>query len=75
MPKSTYRKKRNKLTVILLSPILVIVFVVGWCLYFFGRSTQTKAKQPQKLINRTLALEDEVELIAIPQEEKQIPAK
>jgi flagellar basal body-associated protein FliL len=75
MPKSTYRKKRNKLTVILLSPILIIVFIVGWSLYFFGQSRQSKAKQPQKSINRTLAQEDEVELIAIPHEEKQIPAK
>ena len=70
MAKSTSRKKRNKLTVALLAPILLIVFIVGWSLYWIGQSGQPKAKQPQKPINKTPAKQDEVELIMIPQEEQ-----
>jgi len=71
MAKPTNRKKRNKLTVALLSPILIIVFIVGWSLYFIGQSRQPKAKQPQKPFKKTPAQQDEIELIVIPQEEKQ----
>jgi flagellar basal body-associated protein FliL len=74
MTKSVNRKKRNKLTIILLAPILTIIFIVGWTLYWIGQKEQPKAKQPQKTITKTPPKQDEIELIMIPQEE-QIPAK
>ena len=74
MTKPTNRKKRNKLTVALLAPILAIVFIVGWSLYWIGQSGQPKAKLPQKPINKTPPKQDEVELIMIPQQEEQILA-
>jgi hypothetical protein len=71
MTKSTSRKKRNKLAVALLAPILVFIFIVGWSLSWIG---QLKANQPQKPINKTCENQNEVELIMIDQE-KQILAK
>ena len=68
------RKKRRKLTVALLAPILAIIFSVGWSLYWIGQTGQPKAKQPQKPINKTPTNQNEVELIVIPQQEKQILA-
>jgi hypothetical protein len=69
MTKPISRKKRNKLTVALLAPILIIVFIVGWSLYWIGQS-----KQPEKTINKTPAKQDEFELIVIPPQEKEILA-
>ena len=74
MTKPTTRKKRNKLTVALLAPILIIVFIVGWSLYWIGQSGQLKVKQPQKLINKTPPKQDNIKLIMIPQQEEQILA-
>ena len=74
MTKSTRRKKRNKLTIILLSPILAILFLVGWSLSWIGQAGETKAKQPPKPINKTSAKQEKVELIMIPQLEEEIPA-
>ena len=68
------RKKRRKLQVALLAPILAIIFIVGWSLYLIGQARQPKAKQPQKPINKTPTNQNEVELIVIPQQEKQILA-
>jgi hypothetical protein len=70
MNKSTSRKKRNKLTVALFSPILIIAFIVGWSLYWIGQLGQPKANQPQKPIDKTPAKQNEVELIMIDQEEQ-----
>jgi len=75
MTKPTIRKKRSKLKVALLSPILIVVFIVGWSLYFIGQSGQPKSKQPQKLIIKKPAQPNEIELMAIPQEERQILTK
>jgi Tfp pilus assembly protein PilO len=74
MTKPTTRKKRSKLTVALLAPILIIVFIVGWSLYWIGQSRQPNTKQPQKTINKTPAKQDNVKLIVIPQQEEQILA-
>ena len=74
MTKSTRRKKRNKLTVILLAPIIAILFLVGWSLSWIGQIGETKAMQPKKSINKTPTKQDKVELIMIPQLEKEIPA-
>ena len=74
MTKSTRRKKRNKLTVILLAPIIATLFLVGWSLSWIGQTGETKPKQPQKPINKTPVKQDKVELIMIPQLEEEIPA-
>jgi flagellar basal body-associated protein FliL len=70
MTKPTSRKKRNKLITVLLAPLLIIAFIVGWSLSWIGQSGQTKANQPQKPTNKTLAEQNEVELIMIDQEEQ-----
>jgi hypothetical protein len=75
MTKPPIRKKRSKLKVALLSPILIVVFIVGWSLYFIGQSGQPKSKQPQKSMIKKPARPNEMELIVIPQEERQILAK
>jgi uncharacterized membrane protein len=75
MTKSTGRKKRNKLALILLAPILPIVFIAGWSLYWIGQSWNQNIKQLQKSTNKTPPKQDEVELIVIPQQEEQILAR
>jgi hypothetical protein len=72
MIKPTIRKKRSKLKVALLSPIFIVVFIVGWSLYFIGQSGQPKLKQPQKPVIKKPAQPSEIELIVIPPEERQI---
>ena len=72
MIKPTIRKKRGKLKVALLSPIFIAVFIVGWSLYFIGQSGEPKTKQPQKPVIKRPAQPSEIELIVIPQEERQI---
>jgi hypothetical protein len=70
----TTRKKRNKLTLALLTPIFTIVFIVGWALYWIGQSRNIQP-QPQKPINKTPSQQEEIELIVIPQEFQQIQNK
>ncbi len=72
MIKPTNRKKRSKLTIFLLAPILAIVFVAGWSLYWIGQSNQPQTKQPQKTTNKTPTNHNEIELIMIPKQEEQI---
>jgi hypothetical protein len=72
MIKTTIRKKRSKLKVALLSPIFITVFIVGWSLYFIGQSEQPKLKPQQKPVIKKPAQPNEIELIVIPQEERQI---
>ena len=71
MTKPTNRKKRGKLTILLLAPILAIVFIAGWSLYWIGQSTQPQTKQPQKPTNKTPTNQNEIELIIIPKQEEQ----
>ena len=65
------RKKSNKLTIALLSPVLMVVFIAGWCLAWIGESKQPKTKKPANTINRTPEKE-ELELIFISNQEEQI---
>ena len=74
MTKPPIRKKRSKLKVALLSPILIVVFIVGWSLYFIGQSEHPKSKQTPKPNIKKPARPNEIELIVIPQEENQIVA-
>jgi hypothetical protein len=75
MAKLTFGKKRNRLAVALLSPILVVAFIVGWVLYFIGQSERPKTKQPQQTISKGPSSQDEIELIVIPTEEETIMAE
>jgi hypothetical protein len=75
MAKPTYGKKRNRLVVTLLSPVLIAVFIVGWVLYFIGQSERPTAKQPHQTISRGPPSQDEIELIVIPNEEEKILAE
>ncbi len=68
MTKPANRKKRSKLTAAILSPILLIVFIVGWALFLTG-SRQSKVKQTQKPIKSPASYQDNVELMVIPIEE------
>jgi len=68
MGKQTNRKK-SKVKIILLAPILSIFFIVGWCLYCIGQREPRKEKQPLKGINKTRPKQDSTEIIMIPKEE------
>ncbi|MGD0451760.1 MAG: hypothetical protein ABSA79_11990 [Candidatus Bathyarchaeia archaeon] len=72
MTKPPKRKKRNKLTLALLAPILMVVFIVGWTLSWIGQSRSPKAKQMHKPINKTPAKQEEFELVVISNQEEQI---
>jgi hypothetical protein len=48
MPSPISRKKRSKLTVALFLPASILVFAVGWILYWIGQPGQLNAKQPLK---------------------------
>jgi hypothetical protein len=75
MSKPTIRKKSSKLKIVLLSPLLIVVFIFGWGLYFIGQSEQPKStQQPKPNIKKPERL-NEIELIVIPQEESQILTK
>ena len=68
--KPLYRKKRSKLHVALLAPILAILFIFGWSLYCIGQAKQPKKRQSQKPINKTSKDQNEVELVVIPKQEQ-----
>lgn len=70
MTKLTNRKKRNKLTILLLSPIMLIVFMTGWSLFCMGQPSHQNNKQPQKPTNNTSKKQDEIEFSMISQEEQ-----
>lgn len=74
MTKSPSRKRRSKLTAILAAPILALIFIVGWSLYWIGQSRHHNPKQQQKPTSKASSKQDEVELIMIPQEEEQMLA-
>lgn len=74
MAKTLRRKKRSKLTTVLLSPVLIIVFMAGWSLAYIGQSKLQKANQPEKPTNNTTTKKEEVELVFISNHEEQIRA-
>jgi len=74
MTKPSTRKKRNKLTIALLAPICIIIFIAGWSLYWIGQPRRPNTKPQQKPIKKAPAEQDQIELIVIPQQEKEILA-
>jgi flagellar basal body-associated protein FliL len=68
MTKHQNRKKRSKLSVLLLAPVMALTFIVGWSLYCIGN---TKHKQPQAPTLKMHAEQDPVQLMVIPTQEEQ----
>jgi hypothetical protein len=66
------RKKRSKLTRILISPIMLIVFMAGWGLYCIGQPSHHNFKQPHKPSQNKRENQDEIEFSMISQEEQMI---
>ena len=46
--KPTSRKERNKLTIALLSPIVTVIFIIGWGFYQIGQLRQKKQNNDKK---------------------------
>jgi hypothetical protein len=67
--KPTQRKKRSKIVRILLLPILAPIFLIGWSLYHIGESTHKQKPKPK---NKTSATPENIELMAIPEQEELI---
>jgi len=45
------KSKRGKAMIIMLFPLLIFVFIIGWCIYWIGsqkRTDKTRRKQPKK---------------------------
>ncbi len=68
MTKRPNGKKRNKLTILLLAPVMVVTFIVGWSLYWIGN---TKQKQLQAPTPKIQAEQDTVQLMVIQRKEEQ----
>ena len=68
MTKTSTRKKRSKLAIVLMAPILVILFAAGWALYWIG---QSEHKQPQQPIPKTTTTQEKIQLMVIPPKEEQ----
>ena len=68
MTKRPNRKKRSKLAILLLAPVMALTFIVGWSLYWIGN---TKQKQPQAPTPKMRAEQDPVQLIVISRQEEQ----
>ena len=68
MKKRPNRKKRSKLAILLLAPVMALTFIVGWSLYWIGNKKQ---KQPQAPTPKIRAEQDPVQLIVIPRQEEQ----
>jgi flagellar basal body-associated protein FliL len=48
---ATSKRKRSKAMIIMLLPLLIFVFVIGWCMYWIGnqkRTVKTQRKPPEK---------------------------
>ena len=73
MPKPDLRKEHSKITKILLFPIMAIVFLVGWGLYWIGKKETQQPKKP--IIKTTPKEKEELELIVISEEEQTLQLK
>lgn len=56
------RRKRNKLVVALLLPALVLIWLVGWSLYWVGHQKEAKPKpRPRQNANIELIIAETLE--------------
>jgi flagellar basal body-associated protein FliL len=60
------RKKRGKLTKILIAPVAALIFLVGWSFYCIGQAGHKKQK-----LNKTATKPENVQLMFIPLQEEQ----
>jgi len=67
MTKRPNRKRRSKLTILFLAPVIALTFMVGWTLYWIGN---TKYKQPH-VAAKIDAKQDIIQLLVIPRQEEQ----
>jgi len=68
MTKRPNRKKRSKITILLLAPVIALTFIVGWSLYWIGSKQQ---KQTQATTPKIHGEQDPVHLMVIPAQEEQ----
>jgi hypothetical protein len=68
MTKRPNRKKRSKLTILLLAPIMALTFIVGWSLYWIGN---TKHKQKHSTTQKIQTENDPIQLMVITKQEEQ----
>ena len=52
----TTRKKRNKLTIALIAPILAIVFIISWSLSWIGSQKQSSNKNQSAAKAKTASM-------------------
>jgi hypothetical protein len=66
MTKTSYRKKRGKVIKILVSPLIALIFLVGWSFYWIGQAGHKKQK-----LNKSTIKRENVQLMVIPLQEEQ----
>jgi hypothetical protein len=71
MANPTQRKKRSRLTRILLLPAFLPIFVFGWSLYWIGQSKRNPKRRPN---NKTPKNQEQITIAVIPKEELAINA-
>jgi hypothetical protein len=74
MANPTQRKKRSRLTRIILLPALVPIFVIGWSLYWIGQSKNNPKHPKHRPNNKTPKKQEEITIGVISKEELTIPA-
>jgi len=62
-------RKRSKGLTFALFPVLMVIFVMGWCIYFMGDDKRMNARV--KATASPKVQEDSVTFLAMPFEEKQ----
>jgi hypothetical protein len=67
LSKTSKKQKRSKLKVALLSPLLVITFIIGWGLYYIGQIGHINANPERKKSPKKIP---EIELLLIPPQEQ-----
>ena len=68
MTKRPNRRKRSKISILLLAPVMALTFIVGWSLYWIGN---TKHKQHHAPTPKIHIEQDPVQLMVIPVQEEQ----
>ena len=64
------KRKNSKGLALFLFPILIVTFVLGWCLYLIGDEKRTMDTRV-KAIGESKVHEDNVTIFALPFEEEQ----
>jgi hypothetical protein len=70
MASHNLKRKNSKGLSLFLFPILMITFVLGWCLYIMGDDKKTKGTRV-KAVEEAKVQEDNLNIFALPIEEEQ----